>query len=132
MPFANFRLSHLSLDGYTESGGSFPAEFDDFDSTRTSVRLGVEGRFRASESTDLIATGAWGTGLSASGDDATGSVIGIMDIGAPGLGSEDDWVEGSIGALLALGASQVSVSLGGRIGTDGDSGAIFSRLAVSW
>ena len=131
-PFANFRLSRLSLDGYTESGGGFPAEFDDFDSTRTSVRLGLEGRFRASESADLIATGAWGTGLSASGDNASGSVTGLMDIGAPGLDEEDDWVEGSIGALVSSGRSQVSVSLGGRVGTNGDSGAIFSRLAVSW
>jgi len=132
MPFAGFRVSYLSLDGYTESGGSFPAEFDDFDSTRTSVRLGVEGRFWAAENIDLIATGAWGTGLSASGDDASASIPDMIGFGAPGLDEEDDWVEGSIEALIASGRSQVSVSIGGRVGTDGDSSAIFGRVGVSW
>jgi hypothetical protein len=56
----------------------------------------------------------------------------MIGFGAPGLDEEDDWVEGSIGALVSSGRSQVSVSLGGRVGTNGDSGAIFSRLAVSW
>lgn len=55
-PYVSASLGHLHVDGYSESGGPFPASFDAQDLTHGEVRLGVTAITELSAQTKLSST----------------------------------------------------------------------------
>ena len=58
-PYASFALTRVNTDGFAESGGSFPATFDDHGHTAKESRLGLLTKFVAGPSTTLRLTAEW-------------------------------------------------------------------------
>ncbi len=58
-PYASFALTRVHTDGFQESGGSFPATFDDHGHTAKESRLGLLTKFVAGPSTTLRLTAEW-------------------------------------------------------------------------
>ena len=131
MPYANLRASYLRLDGYTETGGGFPAEIDPMEAARTTLRLGLESRFAVSPSCEFFAKAAWGHDLSVDGPDISGNIIGIFDFAVPGTSAANDFVEVALGTSWVTDSGHVATTLGGAIGTDGSSPAVFGRLTIN-
>ena len=130
-PFANLRASYVEVDGYTETGGGFPAEIDSFDTARTTIRLGLESRIGLSEVSELVASAAWGHQLSEDNSDISGTVIGLFDFSAPNAGTYEDFVELALGTNWVNNGTRVSTTIGAAIPTSGDGTSIFGRVAVS-
>lgn len=51
-PFASYTYSSMHFNGYTESGGPFPAQMDGFASKAQTARLGADARY-------TLAPGKW-------------------------------------------------------------------------
>jgi probable HAF family extracellular repeat protein len=58
-PYASFALTRVRTDGFAESGGSFPATFDDHGHTAKESRLGLLTKFTASPATTIRVTAEW-------------------------------------------------------------------------
>ena len=78
-PYASYTVTHTSVDAFTETGGGFPASFNEQKHNAIEARLGVNASKDLSEQTKLILSFEGihrfdGAGPSLSGQDITGSV----------------------------------------------------------
>lgn len=100
-PFASYTFSRMHFNGYTETGGPFPAQMNAFNDTVQIARFGVDARY-------TLAPGKWLWGSLAAAhklnssktDDITGTIIGLFDMSAPGMSVAQDWIETSAGVRL--------------------------------
>jgi len=111
-PFGSYTYSRTHLNGYTETNGTFPAQFDGFNDTAQIVRVGADARY-------TFAPGKWVWGTVASahkinnsdGEDISGTVIGLFGLTVPASPVAKDWIETTIGVRCpawnsgAIGAS---------------------------
>ena len=58
-PFASFTWAHTSADAYSETGGSFDAQFDKQTHNSQEGRLGVTSKYVLGTNTTLLATAEW-------------------------------------------------------------------------
>ena len=58
-PFASFTWGHTSADAYSETGGSFDAQFDKQTHNSQEGRLGVTSKYVLGVNTTLLATAEW-------------------------------------------------------------------------
>ena len=58
-PFASFTWSRVSADAYSESGGSYDAQFNDQKHVSREGRLGLTSKFVLNPETTLLATAEW-------------------------------------------------------------------------
>ncbi len=124
-PFAQFSYTATHFNGWTETGGPFPATFGAATIGALDLRLGAEGKFALTEQTTLIGSAAWAHRLSGAGSSLTGSlVVADCDGAAPiaafcGLtgatGGISDWFEGSLGLRHQWNATTVT-SITGTVG----------------
>lgn len=118
----------IALPGYRESGGAFPARFDDQSDAVTELRLG----FHWSRPLSNFATFTGGLQAArrfeARGADASGAVIGLSEFTVPGMTYHRDWLQAHIGVDFDLSGSLVSVLIDAT--TAGESPA--ATLTVVW
>ena len=97
-PFASYTVSTIHFNGYTETTGVFPAQFNGFNDTAQTVRIGADARY-------TFAPGKWVWGTLASAhrlnnsetEDITGTLIGLFGVTAPAGPVANDWVEATAG-----------------------------------
>jgi probable HAF family extracellular repeat protein len=97
-PFASYTYSTIHFNGYTETTGAFPAQFNGFDDTAQTARVGADARY-------TFAPGKWIWGTLASAhkinnsetENITGSLIGLFGMTAPAGPVAKDWVEATAG-----------------------------------
>ncbi|MEY4307528.1 MAG: hypothetical protein RJA95_896 [Verrucomicrobiota bacterium] len=78
-PYASYSVTQTVVGAYTETGGAFPASFDEQEHNATEARLGVTASKELSEKTKLLLTVEAihrfdGVGPSLTGQDVTGGV----------------------------------------------------------
>ncbi len=118
-PTASYEWVHSSLDAYTETGGSFPAQFDDRTLDDSYVRAGVKVKQTVSAVLDLDFDANYVLRLSSTDNPVSGSLIGI---GAIGVFSQDvelsrDWFElrAGIDYVPEFISNDLHVRLGGQV-----------------
>jgi probable HAF family extracellular repeat protein len=97
-PFTSYTYSTMHFNGYTETTGVFPAQFNGFNDTAQIVRLGADARY-------TFAPGKWVWGTLASAhkvnnsdsEDITGTLIGLFGMTAPAGPVAKNWVEATAG-----------------------------------
>jgi probable HAF family extracellular repeat protein len=97
-PFASYTISTIHFNGYTETTGVFPAQFNGFNDTAQIARFGADMRY-------TLAPGKWVWGTLASAhrldnsetEDITGTLIGMFGVTAPAGPVANDWVEATVG-----------------------------------
>ena len=102
-PFASFTVSALRTDGYAETGGPFPAQFNSFTDVAQISRLGGDVRYS-------LAPGAWIWGTLdwahrfGGGNSGTiaGSLIGLFALATPGASVMQDWAEMTAGFRMPI------------------------------
>lgn len=104
MPFAEYELSQMELDGYTEVGGPFPAVYDAVSETDHIARLGAELRSVPSDTVSYWSRLAWAHQF----DDQLPGISGRVpllgsDFNFSGGTIEQDWAELQFGLNGALG-----------------------------
>jgi uncharacterized protein with beta-barrel porin domain len=92
-PFASYTVTQTVVGGYTETGGAFPASFNEQEHNATEARLGVTASKDLSEKTKLLLSVEGihrfdGVGPSLTGQDVTGGV----SFSLPGVAPRADCV----------------------------------------
>lgn len=115
-PFAEAHITHVEVDGYTETGGSFNATFSEQSETSRMGKLGVQMTHDVSPSLQISTQLAYVHSPSSTGSDVQASVGGLNLITG---GSEGDrnWGEAMVGAQWAVSDQlEFSTEISGRTG----------------
>lgn len=100
MPYGEGEVSGVSLDGYTETGGSFPAAIGKQRADSYVSRLGAEVSHTLSEQWTLRSRAAWGHRY---GDaDVIGVSVSALSFQMPSGGGDRNWAEGGVSATYRL------------------------------
>jgi probable HAF family extracellular repeat protein len=102
-PFASYSITTLRTNGYTETGGPFPAEFDGFTDTAEISRLGADASYTFAPGEWIWGTLDWAHRFGG-GNSATiaGSLIGIFALATPGASVMQDWAEITAGFRIPI------------------------------
>ena len=113
-PFASYTYTTLHVNGYTETGGPFPAQMDSFDASEQTSRLGADARYTFAPGEWLWGSLAWAHRLDGgNGPDITGNLLGLFSLSVPGESVAQDWAEETVGVRFpawANGALTASVT----------------------
>jgi uncharacterized membrane protein len=128
-PFGSATVTHVNLDGYTETTGPFPATVEELEDTVVVGRLGAEVRHDLSQATWIWASAAWAHRDNDEGAEVTATATGLFGITSAALTTAQDWAEvtGGISVGLDDGVSRFTasatayipdedISVAGRIG----------------
>ena len=122
-PYVSYSYAHSQYDGWTETGGPFPAEIAAFDATTQILRVGAEAEH------------SFGNGIIASAGlayvrrttDAGNIAFVLPDIMSGDLAGQtgsSEWAEASIGVVVPVGdTATTSVNATGRLPVEGDPSA---------
>ena len=102
-PFASYTYSTIHFNGYTETTGVFPAQFNGFTNNAQTTRVGADARYTLAPGQWLWGTLAWAHRLDGGrGADITGTLIGLFGMTATGASVAQDWVEITGGIRLPV------------------------------
>jgi uncharacterized protein YhjY with autotransporter beta-barrel domain len=114
VPYAEFQWSKANFDGYTETGGAFPAHFSDQTSRRLTSRLGVEVDYRVTRTLELRPRVAWGHKLVGKGGSLAANTMGLTQVLNPAR-EDRNWAEGAVvAAWKVANATTLLAEVGGR------------------
>lgn len=101
VPYAKVQWSKANVDGFTETGGAFPARFSDQTSRRLASHLGVEVDYRVTPTLELRPRVAWGHKLVGKGGLLAASTTGLARALNPAL-EDRNWAEGAVVAAWEI------------------------------
>ena len=90
-PYASVGLSTFAVDGFTETGGAFPATFSAQSNAARDVRLGLTAVTEIAETT-VLSTTVEVAHRSGDAPGASGQVLGLFDFGFGGGTMSQTWV----------------------------------------
>jgi len=127
-PYVDLSHGRTCLEAYAETGGAFPASFNETCRSGTDLRLGADAAWPVASGVELIATGEAVHRFDADADPVSGTVTGLGPFSFAGPGDEVTWARGGLGLAFGLGGSELSVMLNGT--TEG--AAPSAWLAADW
>ena len=127
-PYGELAFARACLDGYTETGGAFPAAFNRLCDSATEARYGLDVTLPVMEQVRFVGTLEGVHRFEDSGTNVTGQVIGLgaFDLGQASY--RQNWLRAGAGLEFDLGGSTLSVM--GNATTQGESASAW--LAASW
>lgn len=130
MPYADAQASHTTINGYTETGGGFPAAVGDQSDNLVTSRLGAELSHDVTPRMTVRGRGAWGHRYTDAGSTIATSV-GLTQI-IPGTDGDRDWAEAGATINYAL-SEQTSFTgdISGRAGKTAEP-AVSATIGFIW
>lgn len=101
VPYAEVQWSKANVDGFTETGGAFPARFSDQTSRRLTSHLGAEVDYRVTRTLELRPRVAWGHKLVGKGALLAANTIGLTQVLNPAR-EDRNWAEGAVVAAWKI------------------------------
>lgn len=130
-PYASWTYSAMRYDGYTETGGAFPASFDAFTDSAHVARLGADMRYDLGAGKSVWGGLAWGHRLGGDGPGVSGTVTGLFGMSVPGVAGADDWLEASAGMRLAVAGDTAFTASVTATAARGQEATFLSRIGLS-
>lgn len=113
-PYAEVGYVHSRMDGYTETGGGLPAQFDSRSDHTTEVHAGVNAAMPlTATSLQLVANLEAAHRFNDTGAATSGDVTGLFTFSLPGQHYQSDWLKGGVGVEGMLGKGKASLMLNG-------------------
>lgn len=118
-PYAAYTWTDSHIDGYTETGGAFPARFDATTQRSQDVRLGVAASAPLAASTDLRVAVEAAHRLDETVSDTSGEVLGLWHFSVAGQKTTQNWsrllldLDHRLGKTSLLNASLSASTSGG-------------------
>ena len=113
-PYADIWHSRAKLDGYTETGGGFPARFDSREDNITELRAGLNLALPTSApAVEFVANIEGVHRFTSSADSTTGEIIGIGSFDLDGQDFRQNWLKGGVGLEAKIGQGKGSLMLNG-------------------
>jgi probable HAF family extracellular repeat protein len=130
-PFASFKATHVSLNGYTEHGGPFPADVGSLSQTDEESLLGAETRLLVGRESWVWGSAAWGHRYEGSETTVSAQLIDLFGVSGSMPSAQTDWAELTAGTSVAMtAATRLTASLTADCFDDGSvSGS--GRLGVN-
>lgn len=102
-PYGSFTHLTTKTDGYAETGGSFPARFDETKGTSNTLRFGVDARRDLSSSVSLVGRGEIAHRFEDQAPNTRGEILGFSGFDLAGAPIEQTWLRGAIGVQTKSG-----------------------------
>jgi hypothetical protein len=142
VPYAEISAVSASVDGWTESGGPFPAGIGAFNVTATTLRLGSQLRVPVSDNVTLFGSADFADLLSSSLPTVEGSLLvadcngaapllGFCGITGTGAALTRDWFEASAGARFELSPTTVATISASYMGEVEGFAAYAAQVGIS-
>ncbi len=111
-PYVDLSYAESRLDGYTETGGGFPARFDGRKESATEFRLGLSATKAIADSVALLGQLEGAHRFERHGARTTGQMIGLFGFDLPGSEIKQDWLRAGFGiqGKLVGGAAHVMIN----------------------
>jgi probable HAF family extracellular repeat protein len=126
MPYVEFQASRTKLDGYTETGGGFPASFGKTTSDQVTSYLGTQVSYDVTPTLTIGGRAAWAHRLKQSDDGLSASTTGFSGT----LGGETgdrNWVDGALTLdWQVTDDTRLGTELSGRSGKTQDPAAMLT------
>ena len=127
-PYAELAHSVAKMDGYTETGGGFPARFDSRKERATELRLGVNAAHPLAQNVQLVGLLEGAHRFQKKGARTSGEVIGLFGFDLDGVKNERTWLRAGVGVEGKLAGGTASLLLNAT--TKGEASNYW--LAASW
>lgn len=128
-PYADLSYTHSTLDAYTETGGGFPARFDERKDSITELRAGLNSATPIQGSRlDFVTNLEAVHRFDSTSTGASGEVIGQFAFDLAGEDYDQNWIKAGLGVEGQLGNGRLTAMLNGT--TTGSAPSTW--LAVSY
>ena len=118
-PFAEYTWQTTHIDGYSESGGPFPASFDSRDETSNSLRSGLRADAALIDKVDTWAWIAWDHRFEDKSSGLGGTATGLGAFSYAGAKVDQDWADVGVGASWDISERlSANTALGFALGCD--------------
>ncbi len=102
-PYASFTHIDARMNGYTESGGSFPVRFDGSREIFNAIRIGADAKSPLTDNLALVTRFEYGHRFEKAGAGVSGQILGLSAFSIDGAPVQQDFVRGGIGMSYKLG-----------------------------
>ncbi|WP_174803010.1 hypothetical protein [Martelella limonii] len=127
-PYGEVSFASNCLNGYTETGGAFPASFDRLCDDTTELRYGFDTTIPVSEKVNLIGTLEGVHRFQSHGSNVSGQVLGLGGFNFAGASYQQDWLRAGAGFEVDIAGSTLSIM--GNVTTRGESANAW--VAANW
>lgn len=107
-PYVGLSYAHTKVDAFTETGGSFPVEFDGSSDHATIARLGTDFVRPLNDTVRLLAKAELDYQFENHASATSGTLTGISDFNLEGQDLQQFWARGGLGAEFDLGKGVAS------------------------
>lgn len=128
-PYTAFSWLQTTLNPYTETGGGFPAAYDETRWTSRDVRLGASWKTALSASTSVHMAIEMAHRLDSSTQGVNGQVLGLWSFSLPGHQVKQNWTRLTVDFDHRL-SERSAITVGVNVGTGGKDPS--SGLTVGW
>lgn len=102
-PYVSYTYINAQMDGYTETGGSFPARFIGMREVSNAVRIGADARTPLNENLALVTRFEYGHRFEKAGAVVSGQILGLSAFSLDGISFQQHWFRGGIGINYKIG-----------------------------
>lgn len=110
-PYTKLSFSKTHVDGFTETGGGFPAVYDSRDDTISEVAIGVNTARALTKRITWVNTLEGVHRFQGESSTIDGVVAGVSAFSLPGEEYRQNWLRGTVGLDCAVGRGVFSISL---------------------
>lgn len=127
-PYADLSYSKAKLEGYTETGGGFPARFAARGEKSTELRLGANAEWPLRGDARVVSLVEAAHRFEKNGGGSSGEVIGLFGFDLPGRDNRRDWLRAGVGVEGTIAGGAGSLMLNAT--TKGEVPSVW--LAANW
>ena len=113
------------MDGYTETGGSFPVSYDETKDHSTVLRIGADFVHPLTDTVRLLAKAEADYQFEKHAATTSGTLIGLNDFSIAGQDLKQFWVRGGLGAEFDAGGGTASLMVNAT--TEGQDPTVWVR-----
>jgi probable HAF family extracellular repeat protein len=112
-PYADLSYATTKIDAYTETGGGFPARFEERTEDTTEARLGIGAAYPWSSRVKLLGQLEAAHRFENTGASTSGSVLGLFTFELPGEQLKRDWLRAGLGVAAQIGPGLLTAMANG-------------------
>ncbi|SIP95419.1 Autotransporter beta-domain-containing protein [Rhizobium sp. RU35A] len=124
-PYAGLSYARTKVDGYTETGGSFPVSYDETKDHSTVLRIGADFVHPLTDTVRLLAKAEADYQFEKHAATTSGTLIGLNDFSIAGQDLKQFWVRGGLGAEFDAGGGTASLMVNAT--TEGQDATVWVR-----
>lgn len=104
-PYVDVSYARTTIDAYTETGGGFPAMFNEFKDKRTEARLGLNAQHPVGEGISLLANAEAAHRFEKNGGTTSGQLVGLGGFSFTNANVDQTWAKGGLGISANMNGS---------------------------